>query len=85
LDVGWAALGYDTAVQGNLDPAVLMAPFDIVREQAADVLTRAAGRPGHIFSLGHGFLPETPLDTIVRLVEFVREWDPTRELDTYSV
>ena len=74
LDQTWSQLGYETAVQGNLDPAVLLGPLDTIRVQAEDILRQAEGRPGHIFSLGHGLLPETPLDNILRLVEFVREW-----------
>ena len=74
LDVAWERVGFDTAVQGNLDPATLLGPFSEVKEQARDVLDRAGGRPGHVFNLGHGLLPNTPLDNIVRLVEFVREW-----------
>ncbi|MCY3506727.1 MAG: uroporphyrinogen decarboxylase [Chloroflexi bacterium] len=74
LDESWAALG-DVAVQGNLDPAVLLAPADVVRDQTRDVMRRAAGRPGHIFNLGHGFLPQTPLDSIFQVIECVREWN----------
>ena len=74
LNEAWHRLGYETAVQGNLDPAVLLGPFDTVRVQAGEVLRLAGGRPGHIFSLGHGLLPETPLDNVIRLAEFVREW-----------
>ena len=74
LDEAWASLG-DVAVQGNLDPAVLLGPPDVVREQTRDVLQRAGGRPGHIFNLGHGFLPQTPLDNIMHMVDCVREWD----------
>ena len=61
LDEGWALVG-DRAVQGNLDPAALAAPWDVVEREAADVLARAAGRPGHVFNLGHGVLPETDPD-----------------------
>ena len=75
LDEAWNALGKDVAAQGNLDPAVLLAPPDVVREQTRDVLRRANGRPGHIFNLGHGFLPQTPLDNILHMMDCVREWD----------
>ena len=61
--------------KGNLDPAVLLAPPEVVREQTRDVLKRAGGRPGHIFNLGHGFLPQTPLDNIMHMIDCVREWD----------
>ena len=74
LDEAWASLG-NVAVQGNLDPAVLLGPADVVREQTCDVLKRAGGRPGHIFNLGHGFLPQTPLDNIMHMIDCVREWD----------
>ena len=74
LDEAWASLG-DVAVQGNLDPAVLLGPPDVVREQTRDVLRRAGGRPGHIFNLGHGFLPQTPIDNIMHMIDCVREWD----------
>jgi uroporphyrinogen decarboxylase len=76
LDVAWATIGDDLAIQGNLDPAALLGPWELVAEQARDVLRRAAGRPGHIFNLGHGIYPDTPLDTIARLVEFVHEPGP---------
>ncbi len=72
LDAGWAAVP-DRAVQGNLDPAVLTAPWDVVEREALDVLGRAGGRPGHIFNLGHGVLPETDPGTLTRLAALVRE------------
>lgn len=75
LDEAWDSLGNDVAVQGNLDPAVLLAPPDVVREQTHDVLRRAGGRPGHIFNLGHGFLPQTPLDNILHMMDCVRKWN----------
>jgi uroporphyrinogen decarboxylase len=71
LDEAWARIGYDVAVQGNLDPATLLAPWEVVERKAADVLRRAGGRPGHVFNLGHGVLPETDPETLARLVEFV--------------
>lgn len=72
LDRAWVELG-DVAVQGNLDPAVLFAPWDAIERRAADVLARAAGRPGHIFNLGHGVMTETPVDAVRRLVDYVHE------------
>ena len=72
LDDGWALAGA-RAVQGNLDPAVLTAPWDVVEREALDVLARADGRQGHIFNLGHGVLPETEPGHLTRLVELVRE------------
>ncbi len=74
LDTGWARIGEGLGVQGNLDPAVLLGPPALVRERARDVLLRAGGRPGHIFNLGHGVLPETPLENLQLLVETVHEW-----------
>src|SRR5438477_5461923 len=73
LDDGWASVGFDRGVQGNLDPAVLLGPWPRVEEAARDVLARAAGRPGHIFNLGHGVLPATDPDTITRLAELVQD------------
>jgi len=74
LDQAWSAVGHDTAVQGNLDPVVLFATPEIIQEQAQAVLRRAAGRRGHIFNLGHGILPGTPVDHVRRLVDIVHEW-----------
>lgn len=71
LDEAWAQLG-DVAVQGNLDPAALFAPWSELERRARDVLRRADSRPGHIFNLGHGIMTETPVDNVKRLVDFVR-------------
>jgi uroporphyrinogen decarboxylase len=76
LDDGWVRVGSDLAVQGNLEPAVLLGPPELVRERARDVLRRAGGRRGHVFNLGHGVLPETPLEHLQLLVETVREGIP---------
>jgi len=73
LDEAWAAIGPQLGIQGNLDPAVLFAPPAYVRARVADVLARAAGRPGHIFNLGHGLHPRTPLAHVQRAVDDVRE------------
>ncbi|HEY4889801.1 MAG TPA: uroporphyrinogen decarboxylase [Candidatus Dormibacteraeota bacterium] len=78
LDVGWQRVGHDRGIQGNLDPAVLLGPADLVRERARQVLRRAGGRPGHIFNLGHGVLPSTPLENLQLLVETVHEWQVAR-------
>lgn len=72
LGATWDALGL-RAVQGNLDPIVLCADRATVAAQAGQVLTEAAGRPGHIFNLGHGIIPETPVDNVKFLVDFVHE------------
>lgn len=73
LDEGWHTVGHDVAVQGNLDPVALFASPKEIRRRCAGVLRRAAGRPGHIFNLGHGVLPETPVDHVVAMVEAVHE------------
>ncbi len=73
LDEAWKRVGYDNGIQGNLDPGALLGPVDVMQEKARNVLHRAAGRPGHIFNLGHGLLPSTPLDNAIRLVNFVHE------------
>jgi uroporphyrinogen decarboxylase len=70
LDDGWARVG-ERAVQGNLDPAVLLGPWERVESAARDVLARAAGRPGHVFNLGHGVLPATKPEVLSQLVELV--------------
>ena len=72
LDRAWARVP-DRAVQGNLDPVALLCPWDVVEREATDVLERAGGRPGHVFNLGHGVLPETDPDVLTRLVELVHE------------
>lgn len=73
LDVAWQRIGYHLGIQGNLDPCTLLGPVEVMEEQALDVLHRAGGRPGHIFNLGHGVMPDTPLDNLIRLVDFVHE------------
>lgn len=72
LDEEWRRLG-DVAVMGNLDPIALFADADFIRAQAKRILDQARGRPGHIFNLGHGILPETPVDNVIALVEAVHE------------
>lgn len=73
LDVAWEQIGKGRAIQGNLDPAALLAPWRELRPRIDDVLERAAGRPGHIFNLGHGILPNTPVENVQRLVDYVHE------------
>ncbi len=73
LDDGWKAVGTKHAVQGNLDPVLLFADWKELESRAEDILRRAAGRPGHIFNLGHGILPETPVDNVKALARFVQE------------
>jgi uroporphyrinogen decarboxylase len=73
LDAAWARLGHDVAVQGNLDPTALFAPLPELRRRVETILGQAAGRPGHVFNLGHGILPETPVAHAKALVEMVHE------------
>jgi len=73
LDEGWATVGHDVAVQGNLDPVALFASPKEIRNRVADILRQAGGKPGHIFNLGHGVLPETPVDHVMAMVEAVHE------------
>jgi len=73
LDAAWQRIGPGRAIQGNLDPCVLLGPASVVKERAALILQRAAGRPGHIFNLGHGIHPDTPVENVQLLVEFVHE------------
>ena len=73
LEEGWERVGYDRGVQGNLDPALLLGPWERAREVAIRILDAAGGRPGHIFNLGHGVLPETDPADLGRLVQLVRE------------
>jgi uroporphyrinogen decarboxylase len=73
LEEAWQMIGYDHAIQGNLDPMTLLADLTELRRRAAEILERAAGRPGHIFNLGHGVLPQTPPDNARALVDIVHE------------
>jgi uroporphyrinogen decarboxylase len=74
LDWGWDQLGSGMAVQGNLDPVALFAPRPELERRVRAILDQAAGRPGHIFNLGHGILPETPVDNVRAVVEMVHEY-----------
>jgi uroporphyrinogen decarboxylase len=73
LDEGWRSVGHDLAVQGNLDPVLLFASWKELKSRAEEILKLAGGRPGHIFNLGHGILPETPVENVKALARFVRE------------
>jgi uroporphyrinogen decarboxylase len=73
LDEAWQRVGLDRPVQGNLDPAALLAPWRELQPRIDDVLDRAGGRPGHVFNVGHGLVPQTPPHNVRRLVEHVRE------------
>jgi len=74
LDEGWARMDHEVAVQGNLDPVLLFAGWKELKARAENVLQRAAGRPGHIFNLGHGILQETPVENVKNLARFVQEY-----------
>lgn len=71
LDVAWERIGPGVGIQGNLDPTLVLAPWDAVAIGVRDVLRRAGGRPGHVFNLGHGIIPETNPDTLARIVDLV--------------
>jgi uroporphyrinogen decarboxylase len=74
LNEGWKAAGPGCAVQGNLDPITLFAPQDVLERRVREVLDLAGGRPGHIFNLGHGIVPGTPVDNVIRVVEIVKQY-----------
>jgi uroporphyrinogen decarboxylase len=76
LHEAWRRVGYDVAVQGNLDPVALFGPRELLRERVERIMRSAAGRPGHIFNLGHGILPETPVENVQAVVEMVRAFRP---------
>ncbi len=73
LDEAWKVLGSDVAIQGNLDPVALMAPLHEIERRVEDILQRAASRPGHIFNLGHGILPHTPVESVGATAELVHK------------
>jgi uroporphyrinogen decarboxylase len=73
IDEAWERVGFDRAIQGNLDPTLLLGPIDRVLAGADDVLARAGGRPGHIFNLGHGILPSTPVGHVQALARHVHQ------------
>jgi uroporphyrinogen decarboxylase len=72
LDQGWRAVGANTAVQGNLDPITLFATEEVLEARVLEILLLAAGRPGHIFNLGHGIVPNTPVDQVLRVVDLIK-------------
>jgi len=74
LDEGWSLLEHSCAVQGNLDPVLLFAEWKELKPRAEEILRRAGGRPGHIFNLGHGILPETPVENVMNLTRLVQEY-----------
>jgi uroporphyrinogen decarboxylase len=74
LDEGWRAVGPNHAVQGNLDPITLFAPVEVLQERVKEILRAAGGRPGHIFNLGHGIVPNTPVENVQAVVKMVRDF-----------
>ncbi len=74
LDLGWKAIGEGCAVQGNLDPIALFAPEDVLQSRVREILAAANKRPGHIFNLGHGIVPGTPVDNVINVVKWVKEF-----------
>lgn len=83
LDRAWAQLAPNQAIQGNLDPLLLFAPWHELKANADEILQQADGRPGHIFNLGHGILPGTPVDTVKRLAEYVHEQTARTAVGSY--
>jgi uroporphyrinogen decarboxylase len=79
LDQAWLGLDYACAVQGNLDPITLFADQELLHTRVRQILEQAAGRPGHIFNLGHGIVPGTPVENVQAVVKFVREYVPKAE------
>ena len=75
IDIAWDLIGDERAIQGNLDPAILLAGVEPALRKTRDILERVGGRPGHIFNLGHGVLPETHHDVIRAVTDFVHEYD----------
>ncbi len=73
LDEAWRLIGLDKGIQGNLDPAVLFSKSDVIKREVKDILGRANGRPGHIFNLGHGILPTTPVEGVRVIIDAVRK------------
>jgi uroporphyrinogen decarboxylase len=73
IDEAWDMIGHQKAIQGNLDPIVLYAEGEVIKSKAEEILLRVGNRPGHVFNLGHGLTPETPIDSVKLLVDFVHE------------
>jgi uroporphyrinogen decarboxylase len=84
LDEGWRSLDYACAVQGNLDPITLFAEPELIRQRVHQILAQAGGRPGHIFNLGHGIVPGTPVENVQNVVKFVREYAHLGPVSTQS-
>jgi uroporphyrinogen decarboxylase len=76
IDHAWMEISYRSAIQGNLDPVALFAPLPELKQKVTELLKRTGTRPGHIFNVGHGILPETPVENVKAVVEMVREFRP---------
>jgi uroporphyrinogen decarboxylase len=76
IDQAWMDISYRSAIQGNMDPAALFSPLPELKARVNELLKRTGSRPGHIFNLGHGILPETPVENVKAVVEMVREFRP---------
>ena len=74
IEQAWMDISYRSAIQGNLDPVALFAPLGELKMRVAELLKRTGTRPGHIFNLGHGILPETPVEHVKAVVQMVREF-----------
>ena len=74
IDRAWKIIGYNKGIQGNLNPAALLADPNELKKQVELILKKAGGRPGHIFNLGHGVFPNTPVDQLKRVVEWVKSY-----------
>jgi uroporphyrinogen decarboxylase len=80
LDEAWRRIGYNVGIQGNLDPVSLLAPWPEIERRVEDILQRAGSRPGHIFNLGHGILPETPVDHVLAVADLVHARSARRQV-----
>ncbi len=76
IDAAWLEIGYRSGIQGNLDPVALFAPLPELKQKVTNLLRRTGARPGHIVNLGHGLLPETPVENVKAVVQMVREFRP---------
>jgi uroporphyrinogen decarboxylase len=74
LKEAWRRLGYNVAIQGNLDPIILLSSMELIEKEVKRILNEVKGKPGHIFNLGHGILPNTPIDHVAALVDLVHEY-----------
>jgi uroporphyrinogen decarboxylase len=79
LNQGWKAVGESRAIQGNLDPIALLGPNKVLRSKVEDILTSANGRPGHIFNVGHGIVPETRVEKVIDVVKWVKRFHSNKE------